>query len=441
MRRRFFSHSECVGAFGATPIVLLVIWAGTVANAATPGSLEEAYQTANGLATTPGGIDEAMAGYQAIVETHLANETVFDSALRQLARQYMDSGRVDEGIQFFLNLGQKMYGQQRPYTLREILSQFKLKYPEQTEKAIAQLQSSSDRQIGGVPAMPAKELSKAILQRDDAQLREKGLEKLQTMLAPQSSDDEKKQGLATLGSVLTAKFDRRSFRDLVLPLLASPTPEIRAAALGCLPGLEATTQDLDLVLPMAPDESPKVRREVGPVLIQVGKGQEKDRIIPVLMQLLQDKEPEIVEWTLRSMWGQYASPEFDELLIRLSRDPKLHGNVIYFGLSTMKSKSPAVCRRLIEELADPDWNNSGRAAWGLTYGVPEEAKSMVEDGLLKALPQETNEYTRKEEFRALRMVATEKSRGYLKSVVDSPQETDNDKQLAREILAELSSAP
>jgi len=397
------------------------------------------YEQASEIAAKPGEIDQAMAAYRAVIEAHLANETVFDSALRQLARQYMDSGKVEEGIQFFLNLGERMYGQQKPNTLREVLGQFRLKYPEQTEEATAQLRSSSSRQVEAAPAAPARELSKAILQREDAQLRDKGLEKLRAMLATQSSDDEKKQGLATLASVLTAKFDRKGFHDLVLPLLASQAPEIRATALRCLPGLEPSVADLDLVLPMAKDDSPKVRREVGPVLIQVGKGQEQAKVIPALMQLLQDEERAVVEWTIRTMWGQYASPEFDELLIRLSRDPQLHHNVIYFCLSTMQNKSPAVCRRLVEELADPDWNNSGRAAWGLTYGVPEEARSLVEDGLLKALPQETNEQTRKEEFRALRMVATDKSRGYLQSVIDSPQETDDSKQQAREILAELSS--
>jgi len=440
MRHATAFHRECTGVFATAFVLLSTIWAGVVA-AGTPGSLDDAYKAASQLAATPQGGDEAMAGYQAIVEAHLANEAVFDSALKQLARQYMELGRIEEGIQFFLNLGQRMYGQQKPNTLKEILGQFKLKYPQQTEQAIAGLQSSSGKQITGIPAMLSRELAEAILQREDAELRRKALERLQAMLAAPSSDEDKKQGLVTLASVLTAKFDRKVFHDLALPLLASPVPEIRATALRCLPGLEAPVQDLDLVVSMAGDESPKVRREVGPALIQIGKGQEKDKVIPALMQLLQDKEPAIVEWTIRSMWGQYASPELDGLLIRLSRDPKLHHNVIYFGLSTMKSKSPAVCSRLVEELADPDWNNSGRAAWGLTYGVPDEAKSVVEDGLLKALPQETNDNTRKDEFRALGMVATEKSRGYLQSVVDSSQETDNAKQLAREVLARLRSTP
>jgi hypothetical protein len=100
-----------------------------------------------------------------------------------------------------------------------------------------------------------------------------------------------------------------------------------------------------------------------------------------------------------------------------------------------------VCRRLVQELGDPDWNNSGRAAWGLTYGVSDEAKGLVEEGLLKALPEETNDYTREQEFRALRSVATEKSRPYLTSVANSQTETDKYKGLAREVLALLDKKP
>lgn len=437
MRRGFFSHSDRAGTFAVMAAILLTTWAG----AAAQGSLEEAYQGANQLAATAGGMEQAMAGYQTVVETHLANEAVFDLALRQLARCYMDSGQVEEGVQFFLKLGQRMYGQRKPNTFQEILNQFTLKYPDQVEKAVAQLQGSSEGAKRTTPTMPVQELSKAILQREDPQLRAKALEKLREMLAPPSSDDAKQKGLATLASAMTARFDRKGFRDLVLPLLASPTPEIRAQALSCLPGLEATLSDLTLVLPLAEDPSPRVRKAVGPALIRIGQGREPETVIPALMLLLQDSDPTIVEGTIRSMWGQYASPEFDALLIRLSRDPRLHGNVIYFCLSTMRNKSPAVCARLVEELADPDWNNSGRAAWGLTYGVADEARPMVEEGLLKALPQETNDHTRQEEFRALSRVATERSHGYLQSVVDSPQETDAYKELAREILSNLDSRP
>ncbi|NOX54864.1 MAG: hypothetical protein GXP27_10585, partial [Planctomycetes bacterium] len=146
---------------------------------------------------------------------------------------------------------------------------------------------------------------------------------------------------------------------------------------------------------------------------------------------------EVVRHTVQSLWGEYSSPEFDELLIRLSRDRRFHHEVIYFALSPMRTKSVAVCRRLVEELDDPDWNSSGRAAWGLTFGVPEEAKGLVEKGLLKALAEETHPYTRQQEFRALRRVATEKSREYLKSVIESETEAAPFQRLALRVLSEL----
>jgi hypothetical protein len=427
---------------GAIAAILLLSWTcTTAAGAVAPGSLQDAYKNAEQLAATPAGVEQAVAGYQAVIETHLANEAVFDSALRQLARYYLDSGRGEEGIRFFMNLGQKMYGAKKIDAFRDIMNQFKLKYPDQMQKVAGQMTSSSDRQVRAADAVPAKELSTAILQRSDADLRDKALARLQAMLAAESPEAGKKQALATLGSVLTAKFDHKPFRELVLPLLQSKDADIRALALRCLPALEATTGDLALVLPLSADPSPKVRIEVASALISIGQGKEQEKVIPALTTLLRDPERSIVERTLRSLWGQYSSPEFDDLLIQLTGDREYHHWVIYHALSTMRSKSPVVCRRLLEELSDPDWNNSGRAAWGLTYGVTEGAKPLVEEGLLKALPQETNDYTRENELRALRAVATEKSRPYLQSVVDSSLETDKFKQLARDVLAGLEHRP
>jgi hypothetical protein len=329
------------------------------------------------------------------------------------------------------------------------MREFSVNYPEQVTAAMNQMRSSLEearvasehQETRAAEIAPIKELSTAILQRNDAGQREKALARLRTMLAAESPDDNKKPGLATLHSAIAAKFDRQPFRTLVLPLLQAKAPDLRALALRCLPGLDATTGDLALVLPLVADPAVEVREEVGPALILIDQGKEQEKIIPALMKLLRDPERSVVQRTLRSMWGQYSSPEFDELLIQLTKDREHHGPAIYNALSTMRRKSPAVCRRLIEELSDPDWNNSGRAAWGLTYGVTEEARPLVEEGLLKALPQETNEYTRENELRALLGVGTEKCRPYLQSLIDSPLETDKLKQLAREVLANLGRRP
>jgi len=422
---------------GAMVLVLLLACSAAGSAGAAPETLQDIYQDAQQLAQTPEGRAEAMARYQRIIEIHRANTKTYDAALRQLAKCYSEAEQVEEGARFFIDMAQATWNAQRSDPLREILSEFRLKYPETVGAIVAEMQSSSRSRKRAAPPVPAKELAKAILQRDGPLLREKGLERLGQMLAESASDAEKRQGLATLRSVLTAKFDRAPLRDLVLPLLGSADAQVRALALRCLAGLEGTVDDLSLVVPLAQDASAPVRERVGATLIQLGKGERPEIVIPALMQLLQDEDSKVVEQTIRSMWGQYAAPEFDALLIELSYEQKYHHNAIYFCLSTMRTKSPAVCRRLVEVLAEPDWNNSGRAAWGLSYGVTEEAKALVEEGLLKALPEETNAGTRKNELRALTNVATEKSRPYLTSVAESEMETEETRKAARQILTAL----
>jgi len=209
-------------------------------------------------------------------------------------------------------------------------------------------------------------------------------------------------------------------------------------ALYCIPGLNATAENLAQVIPLIKDKSPEVRSQVGGVLNAIGKGEHKDQIIPALTTLLKDSDSKVVERTLQSMWGQYASPEFDALLIGLSRDPQYQGTAVYYCLSTMRTKSLPVCQRLIEVMqGSSKHDDRARAAWGLTYGVVEDAKPLVEAGLLTALPQETDQDARTTGFRALRLVATETSRPYLRSVLASDMESEDYRQLAREILQDL----
>lgn len=418
---------------------LLTFPLGSLAGEGAPGaegggSLRPLLEQADRNAQSADGADAARAQYQAIVETHLANEAVFHDALRRMADDYEKTGRVEEGIRYFVSHVDAMERSARGKVLQEIFTGFRLKHPDLLQKVVQEVTGSRP---AAIPPEASKDLAQAIVQRGDPELRARALAKLLAMLAADTPASEKKTALATLGRSLTAKFDRASFHALVVPLLESEEAELRWLAVGCLPGLEPEAADLDRVARLAGDPDARVRSAVGGALIGLGQGERGEVVIPALMKLLRDPEEQVVEQTVRSMWGQYASPEFDALAIELSHKPPHQHNVIYFVLSTMRTKSVAVCRRLVEELDDPDWNNSYRAAWGLTYGVPEEARSLVEEGLLRALPEETNPQTRKQEFTALRGVATAKSRAYLTSVVDSPSETDAFQEQARAILSGL----
>ncbi|MBN1589741.1 MAG: right-handed parallel beta-helix repeat-containing protein [Pirellulales bacterium] len=298
-------------------------------------------------------------------------------------------------------------------------------------------QPKPDANVVAVPQVPRENLAEKIRQRMDPALRQRSLEKLQTLLSADASTQDHLSGLTALFEAITTKFERAPFRALVLPLLESENAQVRMMALHCLPRLNAKPEDLAKVVPLVDDPSPEVRSVAGSALVSIGQGKHKEQVLPALMKVLQDSDSEVVTKVIRSTWGQYSSPEFDKLLIKLSHDDRYRGITLYHCLSTMQSKSVPVCRRLIEELDNLDPNDSGRAAWGLTYGVVDEAKPIVEEALLKALPEETDDYTRGNEFTALRRVVSEKSRAYLKSVIDSNLETDEYKKTAREILNDL----
>jgi hypothetical protein len=418
--------------------LLLSVMPGHQASGADAPTLEKAYQEARKLAATPQSHAQAIEKYLAVIRAHQANEEFYRASLRQLARSYEEAGRIEDGVRFFAGLTQRRMSAGRDDDpLREIIQQYRLKHPELLARIAEELGLVSRPSAAPIPSPGAIDLARAILQRDDKVLREKSLQRVARMLAPQSPDRDKFDGLIALRRAISAKFDRARFRPLVLSLLKSSNPQIRGLALDVVPGAEATTDDLPKIIELAKDPSPNVRARVGLAMILTGKGQEKERIAPTLVRLLRDTQPQVIEQTIRCMWGEYSSPDLDQQLIDLAGQPPLHHNAVYFGLSTMRSKSPAVCRRLVEELNDTDWNNSGRAAWGLGFGIAGEAKPLVEEGLLKALPEETNGYTRGQEFQALRGVASEKSRRYLKSVVESPQETEDCRRAAREILAEI----
>lgn len=424
---------------GVILVILFMLYVPVVCTEAKKESLQDIYEKAEQLAKTPEGMESAIAKYRSVVDIHRENDKVFLAALRGVLRCYSESGQIEEGARFLVGLSQSMQNLEMMKAWQEIVSEFASKHSDVVKKVVAEMGLSSKPKSKAETArvVPSRKLIDAILQRKDKALREKSLAGLREMLSSESSNADKGSALATLRSALTAKFDRTPFRPLVLALLKSEVAEIRTLALQCLPGLEATASDLDHVIPLVEDPSAEVRRHVGSALIQLGKGDEAKKVIPALMKLLEDEDYKIIERTLRSMWGQYSSPEFDALLIKLSRNPRHRGHAIYHCLSTMRHKSATVCHRLVEELDEPNWNDSGRAAWGLTYGVSEEARSIVEEGLLKALPEEMNAYTRKNEFKALRNVATEKSRPYLKAVIDSQMETDEFQELARKIIEDL----
>ncbi len=400
-------------------------------------SVQQLFGEAKQLSKSPDNNAQLAEKYRAVIDLHRANEKAFRQSLKEMIKYYEDSGQPEKAVRLIVDLTSQESLRKHYEALSGIAEGLNRKHPDLVKKIAREMQQAAKEERSVPQIAPVVSLADSILQREDKALREKSLEKLQGLLSPDSTDKTKRSALVTLQKAFAAKFDHKSFRPVVVPLLDSEDSLVRMLAVQCLPGAGGTAEDLPKVATMVEDESHRVRRSVGSALIHIANGEHKEIVIPALMQLMQDEEHEVIKSNIRSMWGQYTSPEYDEFLVSLSNEPRYHHIVIYHCLSTIQKKSLIVCRRLVEELNDPDWNNSGRAAWGLTYGVTEEAKPLVEAGLLKAIPEETNQYTRKQEFRALQQVATDKSRAYLQSVVDSELETDQFKHLAAGVLSKL----
>jgi len=72
-----------------------------------------------------------------------------------------------------------------------------------------------------------------------------------------------------------------------------------------------------------------------------------------------------------------------ERLVELAKHPELQHDTIYFGLSTLQSKSRPVVEYFLSVLEDSDWENTSRTLWGLTSGVATSEQSLVAEKVLK----------------------------------------------------------
>jgi len=375
-----------------------------------------------------------------IIRKHQTNEALYRKSVIELVDHYEKNDQHEKAMVLLGSILTDHFESKENSSINvfeTMLGQLSHEHPDLMKQVGEKINGGGDR-LGPIPANPEENIVEMVLQREDEVQRERGLEKIAEMLAENQSDDTKKRGLSTLLKCISAKFYRPSFQQLVLPLIESEDAIIRALSLRLLPALETPRSELIRLAELVDDEDPQVRKQLGGSMIGIDDGETPEIVIPVLMRLCQDENLDVRMGTIRSMWGRYSTEEFDKFLIELSYDRSVYERVVYNALSTKRTKSLEVCKRLVEVLEDPDWNNSGRAAWGLTYGVETEAYPFVENAVLKALPHETNSYTRKNLFRALATVGTEKSKPYLNEIIQSDLEAEEDKEKARAILEQFS---
>jgi RNA polymerase sigma-70 factor (ECF subfamily) len=176
------------------------------------------------------------------------------------------------------------------------------------------------------------------------------------------------------------KFDKQPFREPVLALARSSEGALRIAALYALNCTERRPEDLSLALALVEDDSPAARESGLHLLYVYSDGDLTGATGAAALRMLQADES---RRGINGLWGARVSPEISEYLLEMSRskDRDEAHSAIYFGLSTLEDKSPAVVERLIELASDTDYENAWRARWGLGHGVPPEQGALVAAGM------------------------------------------------------------
>jgi hypothetical protein len=221
----------------------------------------------------------------------------------------------------------------------------------------------------------SKPLKDKILQRKDKALRAEGLDELAGLLL---ADDREKSlvGLEVLRSIGSIKCDKERFEPYALKALNNADGEVRRSALRCLEALFTPEQRADLLIPMAKDPSPEVRRMAAESLSSIHVENRSEEIVSALRPLLKDDDWRVRGQAMDGLWSRGGpTEELEEVALQLAKRPpgweneQEVANRIY-GLSVKATQSAKLAQRLVEMHDERDdvsrftfllciWNDAG----------------------------------------------------------------------------------
>lgn len=198
--------------------------------------------------------------------------------------------------------------------------------------------------------------------------------------------------LAQLGDV---KFDKKEFRPRILELCRSKNAEVQRGAFYALLNNERQDGDLELLQEvMAEPVSGRLAESASHLLQSFDEGVIRGKSEEIVVRLLNSSDKSLRREALRGLWGAKYGEKITNRVIELVDNKESHHDAIYYALSTSPEKTPAAIDKLIEVLSDPDWNNWGRAIWGLGYGVPEDQQTKVAAAMLQMYELRSDPKTR-----------------------------------------------
>ena len=289
------------------------------------------------------------------------------------------------------------------------------------------------------PWATAKPWVDDMVQLQDAAKRAAAIDAIRRALADQVPE-QVAAALLAIPQIAQVNYDRTGLRELVLRHVNSPDESVRAAIPFALLNVgEPLPSDVDIILPLTADRSAPVRGNAGRSLTFFTKGELTGKTGERVLALLNDTDRQVRRDVLGSVWGSQVSPEIESKLLYefASPDADTRRQVFYFGLSTLRTKSPAVVDACISALESNDRELQQRARWGLARGVPEDQRAKVGDSYLKVLNLRTDAQLEQDAFEYLRLNGNASHADGLDHLAENRLLTDSARKGARDAAAAI----
>ncbi|MEE8105623.1 MAG: hypothetical protein V3T86_08835 [Planctomycetota bacterium] len=273
-----------------------------------------------------------------------------------------------------------------------------------------------------------------VLQVEDDRLQNAAIESIRAALT--SGDPVAVQAaLHALSRVRQVRFDRESFRPLVLPQLKAADPVTRRAALYALFNTKATPADLDLVLPMVNDPDPQVRTSVPHIATMINKGDLSGAAGEALLKLLHDPDFRNVVDAMRGLGGVTKhNAEVIDRFLELAEDKTKRPQMLHFAMMNMP-KPKRVIVAMLGYLEDGTRLQSMNLA--LMRGIPKQEKDFLAREGLARLEKSTDDRTQSRWLEILRCHADARHRETLQRLIDEKIIRPNSLRSANKLVKRL----
>lgn len=302
---------------------------------------------------------------------------------------------------------------------------------------VAQLDEEHASPASPSPTVMSRPWINDALQTRDPQLRLAALASIRDALL--SGDPARMQaGLVAIVSIDAVTYDRQTYRELVVPLLAHDLPRIRAAALAALPYTVKRKEDLARVVPLAKDASPSVRLGAARAIVLLsGRDLTVEGVSPAMLSLLEEDSPSQLRQYILAINNARLSDAVEGRLLELLRDEKLRQHVVHGPLSTAVAKSPRVVGALLEILEGPDATLYSQAIRGLEWNIPDESRGAVADAFVRLLWARNSRPTHHQSLTMIGRYGEERHIGEIQRYLSNPMVNQGNIDAARAAIRQI----